>query len=250
MRVVLVLLISVLAAQGQIAFIGNAKASAASTSTATTASADTTGANLAVVVACGYASSSCTNGAGGMPMSDSKTNTWQRATPSPGYSAGNGNICIFYSELTSVGSGHTFSLQAGLGGSYPTVFAGWYSGAASSSSKDQHNGAGSSSGTTLQPGSVTPSTNGQLVVTGICDGASVHTRSVDTMDVTPWKDNANNNSFSTGAWSYQIQTTATAVNPTWTVGGSGVGRAAAIATFKAPGAAAGVRRRGVLVSGH
>jgi hypothetical protein len=222
------------------------KAQAATVNPATTGLGDTTGANLIVAIGLGYSVSACTTTGGGIAISDSKSNTWSFQQ---NYSTGNANICVFWTTPTSVGTNHTFTLATGLGGSYPSVFVAWFSGAASSNVKDQHSGATSSSGTTLQPGACSPTTDNQLLITGVADAASVSTRSVSPADVTPFRDNYNNNSFSTGAWSYQIQTTATSYNPTWTHGTSGLARAAVCFSFKAAAVAPTILPRRTVIMG-
>jgi hypothetical protein len=208
---------------GTIAFISNAKASAATNNPATTTGADTTGANLLVVVAVTYGSSAAS---GSATVTDSKSNTWTSLTD---YTNGNSHIAIWYAKNATVGASHTFTLTPHISGGYPTIFASWWSGANTTAPQDQANGAASATGTTLQPGSITPGTNNQLVITGISDndnGNKTVSAGFTRQDINQ------NNSFECGAWAYQIQTTATAVNPTWTEGTNNVARATAIVSFK------------------
>ncbi len=234
MRLFLLSLLLLSQANATIGFLGDAQASAATTNPATTASQDTTGAKFLVVVGVGYSAPVCLVSGGGIAVTDNKSNTWAYTA---NFTAGNGNVCVFYTTAANptVGTGHTFTLAAGIGGTYPTIFASWWSASLPVAIDGLHVGTSSSSGTTLQTGSKTPSQDGCLLITGLGDGASVMTRTIDspfTVEAT-----ANNNSFSTGAWAYSIQTTATAANPTWTVGTSGVGRGVQIVSFKEVSAA-------------
>ena len=113
-----------------------------------------------------------------------------------------------------------------------------FSGAAAASALDQQNGA-VGTGTSLATGSVTPSEDNELVVSGvsIADGSS-GTYAVDSGLTITDQILASAGNFEGGGLAYIIQTSAGAVNPTWSWTGS-VNSAAVIATFKA--AAAGGR---------
>lgn len=225
---------------GAYALLGAVKATNAASSTASTSGSpqDTSGASLLVAVTTGYSVAPC---GGGGTVSDSKSNTW---TSIQNYTNGNANVCIYYAENPTVGSGHTFQLTAGTGGNYPTIMVSWWGGARASLPKDQHAGANSATGTTLQPGSITPSEDNELIITAIGDAASPDGVSISS----GFTDGDSNRSGSTssGAWAYQIQTAATAVNPTWTDADSGLPRAATIVSFKAVAAASGAIRRRIV----
>lgn len=215
--------------------LGNNKASASSTSTATTSGADTSGANLLIAVVAMYSVTTAS-----ATLSDSKSNTW---THVGNYNSSFANIGIFYAKNPTVGTSHTASCNPN-GTGYPTIFFSWWSGANTTAPKDQHNGAASASGTTLQTGSITPTEDNELIITGIGDN--------DTGDKTisagyTRQDVQTNNSFSTGAWAYATQTTATATNPTWTEANT-VNRGVTICSFKAA-AASGKLFRPSLLSG-
>jgi hypothetical protein len=238
MRELILLLALCLPLPGAVALIGNTKASASGNSTATTPPVDTTGAHLLVAVAVTYSTVSC---GAGVTMSDSKNgSTW---TSAQNYAQGTANICIWYKANPAVGTGHTFSFAPHVSGGYPTLFVSYWSGAATTTPKDaSHSGAGSAAGTTLQPGSITPSEDNELLITAMAHNDTGNT--TVSVEFTR-QDTQTNNSYATGAWGYEIQTTATARNPTWTLTTSGVARVAALAAFKAAGAAppAAARRR-------
>lgn len=210
-----------------IATVANATASAAAGSTATTGAINTTGATLLVIVVDNYSQDSTT-----ATITDSKSNTWTALTNRAG---GTSNIAIMYAQNPTVGTGHTFSCT----GSYCTIFVSAWSGTLTSGVFDVQNGASCPSCSTLATGSVTPSQADSLIIAGFSDNDTT-ALSIDS-GFTKINEQRNN-SFETGADAYLIQTTASAVNPTWTASGA-VARAAAIAVFKPAGAAAAARRR-------
>lgn len=167
-------------------------------------------------------------------VSDSNGNTWNALTPQGSGSSGNSiRSQIFYayakgSVVLSLGSGHfvtvsgafsAFSFSAWSGTlTYPT------------NPFDSENGTTSGS-STLQPGSITPLLNNELVITGCGSQASSGADAISTgytiLDTLPLAGGSN---YDMGS-AYQIQTVATATNPTWTTSGSFPG--ATIACFKA-----------------
>lgn len=194
----------------------------------TTPSVTTTGASLLVI------GQSCFAGACTKP-SDSKSNVWTALTQQ---SAGSNNESIWYSSNPVVGSGHTFTGAASIDyGLCVMAFSGVDT---SANPFDQQNGASAGITTTIQPGSVTPTTDGQLLVTYYGVGASeVLTYTIDSGFTL-----TNQYSFIAGqrygqACAYFVQTTAAAINPTWAHGGSNqTNSAATIGSFKASAAAA------------
>jgi hypothetical protein len=196
---------------------------------ATSASFNSTGADLLVAVYAGYSSAVA-------PSNDSKGNTWTRAlnfydTVTPNYAS------IWYVVAPTVGSGHTLAVVGGT-----SYYAGWcvacFSGALQSSPLDANtvtNIAGS--GTTIQPGSVTPSANNELVICGIGARFSATAPSISGNGFTITDSMGNNGTYNWAtALAYVIQTSAAAVNPTWTL--SSAASTAGIVSFKA--AAGGV----------
>lgn len=197
------------------ALIANAAAESTNSITATTAAIDTTGANLIVLAV---------NRAVGVTPTDSKSNTWTSLT-----SRGTDPFTtIWYVFNPTVGTGHTFAVS--VGNSYPSIFVSAWSGAVTSPF-DAENGASSASASTLQPGSITPSENNELVITVVGSTVEGTTYSINGgFTITNQVDGADSLAYG-GAMAYLIQTTAAAANPTWTL--SGVRScSAAIACFK------------------
>lgn len=209
-----------------IAVVDHVCAASADGADVTTGSLNTTGASLVVMFVASYA-------AVAMPtISDSKGNTWTARTRyGPGAALSSSNF--FYAQNPTVGSGHTFTATGPGINDYPAICIIAFSGTATTSVYDVENGNNGSIGqSTIQPGSVTPSQNGEVVLTGVTstDTGTVSINSGFTIaDQTP---NAVGLNFG-GALAYKIQPTAAAVNPTWTLSGS-FDVSSSAATFKAP----------------
>jgi hypothetical protein len=195
----------------------------------TTDAIDTTGATLLVMVL------SAINAVGlGSTPTDSKGNTW---TPRTGYSSGgNGAVKTFYVENPIVGSGHTFTYSRAS--SFPVIMVLAFNGTVLTSVYDVENGAGQVGGTTLQTGSVTPSENNEVLIAGTGIEGTGRTATINS-SFTITDGIAGDGATRMGGYAaYLIQTTATAVNPTWTYSGAVTRVAANIATFKAAAVAA------------
>jgi hypothetical protein len=196
----------------------------------TTGAIDTTGATLLVAVVSDYYSSACAASL----VTDSKTNTW---TPRTNYSAGSSNICLQYVENPTVGSGHTFTAA---GTANVAVYA--FSGTLTASVLQTDTGA--ATGTQdVQPGSITPAADGYVLVSGAAGSGSPAAPTVNSGFSTP--DQMFANGIRLGA-AYLIQSTAAAINPTWsfdvpTNGGVVMG------AFKVPAAGGGSARKRVVV---
>lgn len=228
-----------------IAFVAGATAgSVGAIDDTTTGQIDTTGANLLVVVGTYY-------GLAGTPVStdinDSKANTWSVGTEYETVGANSG-IRIWYSVPTSVGSGHTFTFDADVArAQYVSITVAAFSGAAASPF-DQQNGNNGGGAATIQPGSVTPSENNCVVITGVVTGGSATIDSINGGFTISNTTQYSNGVHLGGSLAYLIQTTAAAANPTWTLSAS-ADCAAAIMSFKGPGGGGGATatsRRGVL----
>lgn len=183
-------------------------------STVTSAGIDTTGADLIVICAVHFGS--------GLSVSDSKGNTWTSLTSRTGT---NTRLSSFYVASPSVGGSHTFTFS-GTANLFPSLTVMAFSGAAASPF-DRESGA-SGSGTSAQPGSVTPSENNCLVVGGI--GVSGN-RTFSVSGLTLQHQIGNDGNHQAMAAGYTIQTTASALNPTWTISASD-NWASEVAVFK------------------
>jgi len=179
----------------------------------TTGAIDTTGALLLVA---------CVARVGAATLTDSKGNSWT-ALSLTSYGG------IYYSQPTSVGSGHTFSLAST--GTFPSVAVAAYAGTNTTSPFDQQSATGDTGGgTTASTGSVTPSENNELLVAFAGGGATLS--SIDASFTIRESVALVSSQHYACALADQIQTTITARNPTWTFSGATDGRAS-IATFRA-----------------
>lgn len=183
---------------------------------------DSTGATLLVCVMGWF------NGGGTPTLSDSKGNTWSHLTAT--VASNNYAVRISYAENpTSVGTSHTVSASGT--GIYPFLgFSAW-SGAATSGVFDVQNGSAITPATSGAFGSVTPSANDSLYITGMCNQSSTHTVGTVTL---LGQVNDTGGTFVGGGHAYEIQTTATARNPPWSWSSS-VATAGRSAVFKVSG---------------
>lgn len=207
------------------ALISNAAAATSdSVLPATTTGIDTTGANLIVIITAHYHET----GRGPVTVSDSKGNTWTALTT---YVAGDPGCKVqpFYSASPTVGTGHTFTASTAAGATYHVIAVAAFSGA-HATPYDTINGASSAGATSLAAGSITPSQDNCLVICGMgyedSTAASVDSGMSATNTIAS---TANNEGC---GLAYKIQTTAAAINPTWSWTNS-VACASAVFSFKA-----------------
>ncbi len=166
---------------------------------------------------------------GSITISDSKSNSW-----TAGQTAANGpsSLRLYYSVPTSVGTGHTFTIAGSP--IYAAISVQAWAGAHATPYDQINNGAGDPV-SSIQPGSVTPSDNGQLLITCMQNSG-------DTSD----SGRTLNSSFTVAgqkglvgsvsypvASGYYVQPTAAAINPTWSWSSGATQAVALIATFKA-----------------
>jgi hypothetical protein len=174
---------------------------------ATTASIDTS--------SCGFATVEVQfqGASGSMVVSDSKGNSWSLAKHFDDGS--NRSIEIWYSNLTSVGSGHT--VTATISGGFPSV--NWTAFlSAGGATLGNTNGATNASAGSLATGSVTPSAdNAVIVAAGRVSGGGNTVNSINSSFQLPSTNGNDANNVSSGI-AYFIQLTAAAKNPTFSFG--------------------------------
>jgi hypothetical protein len=172
-----------------------ALANAASSSTA---DRDTTGADLVVITVTDY------SGQSPAVIGDNKGN----GSPTALTSRVQGTVrqTLYYYTAPTVGAGHHWTVDGT--NSFVAIAVAYFSGAATSLPKDQDSGAVTTS-STAQPGSIAPSEDDELIVCGVgSDGGSTTPDGAFTET-----DDVFYSPFFNAELSYQIQTTATAVNP-------------------------------------
>lgn len=205
-----------------IAFVSGVSAGSTGGNTVTTGSMDTTGGNILIQGAAWYYGVTADT-----VVSDSDGDTWSSANK---YLDGATVAAarIWYSYPALFGSGKTFTQAASA--SFPTATALCFSGVKASAPLDQQAGTGANNGSSLQPGSITPSEDNCLIIATLTTngGSGVAIDSGFTLVGTAYQ----GGNHEAGYVAYKIQTTATAVNPTWTWTG-GAENAGGIASFKA-----------------
>jgi len=187
----------------------------------TTGAINTNGANLLIVVISDF------GGASQSTLSDSESNTWNELTLLNFNS--NARCTIYYAYNPNVGASHTFTYDVQT--NFPTIMALAFSDADTAAPFDVENGAGVT-GTSLQPGSVTPSENDELLICGLTTANEEgSTPSIDSSFIEELGIIFGTGVNLGGFTGYKIQTTAGAENPTWSWTTS-VDAASVIATFK------------------
>ena len=200
----------------------------------TTGPITTTGANLLVVSVAWYVGTSAD-----VAVSDAHSNTWTALTKQ---ATAQSAQRLFYAKNAVVGSGHTVTVTNFAFGSplsVTTFFA--FSGADTTAPFDVENGATANFGTSLATGSVTPAANGSLIVSGWTGMNGTSNPTVDSGLTLTTAQNPIGGTCLAGAAAYLIQSTAAAINPTWSWTGSDT-VADAVAVFKSATAGAAVAR--------
>ncbi len=198
---------------GGFALLSHISAGSPDGNTFSTGNISTLGADFLVAVFTGF------GGAGAGVLSDSQMNSWNLLTE---INSGGSRIVIAYVASPSTSGTHHFTLT---GTAYGSLCVAAFSGAAASPF-DQENGA-----TAVQPGSVTPSQNNELIIAGYSQSTNATPVSVDSgFTITDQELSAGGTRLS-AALAYLIQTTASAKNPTWS--GATLFPVSVIATFKA-----------------
>lgn len=166
--------------------------------TVTTTAIDTTGATLIVIVA--------STGSNNLFLpTDTGTNRWIYIS-----AANSVGSSVYYVINPTTSATHTFTLTA----SFPSLAILVFTGDGAGPEKVTNNTVTS---TTTTPGSITPSKNGALLITGFCAGSAL----TETINASfTISDQAGGTTGQRVAAGYLIQTTAGAANPTWTASGS------------------------------
>ena len=203
----------------------------------TSAGINTTGASLLVAGVSSYTAIGTAN------PTDSKGNTWTGLTDR---AVVDSRCRLFYVGNPTVGTSHTFTISTAQ--TYAALSVCSFSGVVTTSPFDVENGGTSTGATSLATGSVTPSENDEVVV------ASLGLRNLLSVGDTATIDSGFTQETALagvaaqclgGAIAYKVQTTAAAVNPTFSWSNS-YQAAAAIGTFKV---AAGGTTRGMPFAG-
>jgi hypothetical protein len=189
----------------------------------TTREINTTGATLLVM------SLSVLGSGSSRTVSDNKGNTWVQITQQVN---GNNNVTLYYVQNPTVGTGHTFSGA----GTWPTIIVQAFAGTDTTAAVDQFNHATNGAALTVQPGSITPTANGEVLVTAaVCGNAQIEGNDAitDSFVITDVFYYVSSVAVDV-VMAYRVQPTAAAINPTWTLssGTNCANTSAVIASFK------------------
>lgn len=171
----------------------------------TTTGIDTTGSNFIIVsVNLGNATSTGT-------LTDSNSNTWNALTQYTG-SFSDRYIQFFYAKSATVGASHTFSISGTS--NFPSLGIAAFSGVDTSTPFDVENGNANGFNNSVQTGNVTPAGANELIFTSLNhDNSDTPTiNSSQTILDTLAGGGFGHQGHLTA---YEIQTTGTARNPTW-----------------------------------
>lgn len=217
--------------------VGGTCASGCSVTSATTGSMNTTGANFIVVGVAYYDNFPQT-------VTDNQSNTYTALTAYG--AAANAFSQLFYTCNPVTSASHTFT-TTGSSASFQAIYAAAFKNVQCPGPFDVGNGAGPiGSGTTFQPGSITPSLNGELIVTPLSNFETSGTDSINS-SFTLLSQQLDVSSTNIGLdFAYLIQSTAAAINPTWT---SAAPASLTIASFKATVASSGGGGGSLLLTG-
>ncbi len=203
---------------------------------ATSSSIDTTGATLLVMGLAGFQIV-----ANSYTISDSKGNTWTPLTAKDTGAAHEARTQLFYVANPTVGTGHTFDwAYAGYGNATAAVIA--FSDCLTVSPFDQQNGFGTNSEvSTVQPGSITPTEDNEVVVVmgGFPNDMNSGSGSINGGFTIAHQREFGGSNCVGGLMAYLIQTTAAAANPTITAPTGTDPMSAVIASFKSAGGGGG-----------
>lgn len=175
----------------------------------TTAGVNTTGATTIFLAVAALSTASAA-----VAVSDSKSNKYYLLS-TQAIAGSNGQIQIYFCNNPTVGSGHTFTVSGTS--IFASICAAVFSGGFSAYEKIS--GATATSVQTIQPGSITPSANGELLITALGEGTGATgstSNSIDSSFTITDQIHYSTGSYFGASLAYLVQATAAAVNPTWT----------------------------------
>ncbi len=199
---------------GTWAYVSHMFGNSSDHNTVTTSTGSCSGSNVIVAVVTMFGADAGTSSI----ISNTSTSVWHVAVDNTTSDA----VAIWYTDAKALSGSETVTVT--LTGSFPSIYAQCYSGGPSSGALDQTN-TGIDVAGTCQVGSITPSQANTLVVVGF-SGAPVSPVVSAPYTVT---DTTNGGAAEGGGAAYNIQTSATATNPSVTAGNPGD---CAIASFK------------------
>ena len=190
-----------------ISIISHTAKFSANTNNVTTNAISTIGANFLILTLAYYTTAPT--------FSDSAGNTWTTVRTDTQATNDHLKTYICYSPITS--ASHTFTASAS--GTYPSIAISAWSGVLSSG-LDKQSGAGSNSASSIQPGSITPTVNKELLICVFgSNNAATSSQTINSPFTSLDAFGPQPNALGVGM-AYYIQPTAGAINPTWSFGGN------------------------------
>jgi len=194
----------------------------------TTTAIDTTGASLLVISTSFWTG----GGATSTTVSDSKSNTWIPVWTQPGQPGGDMVQQFFYCFTPTVGTGHTFTVTSLSASGYPSIFVFAFSGMTGGAYQTRSGAGNFGQASPLATGSVTPSVNGALLLSGFAPNIGTITGLALTPTGFTLKNLAGVGGVNfPGTTAYTVQATAAAINPTWAWTHGAVSTAASTVVF-------------------
>lgn len=173
-------------------------------SSVTTSAIDTTGADIIIVSRADYSNAD-------VGLNDSASNTWVKLIDyQPATSLV--YIAVYMAVAPITSASHTFTTPIDGNGTFPSIAVAAFTGTKNTAANDQSATASTAAASTLQPGSITPS-SGSALVYGVASSASTSTT---ITGLTLLDDVAYSGSVHVSiTHGYIIQNAAAAINPTF-----------------------------------
>lgn len=207
----------------------------ADTATAPSSAVDTTGSKLFIAAVINY-SAGASSQLDASNITDTGGNTW---TPLTIYSSGGDpRIRLYYVINPTTNASHTFRFDPSVFNNYPSIYVLCFS-ADGTVTYDSENGAGLLTNvTSAAAGSIIPAADNELLITFVGLTTASTNPTIDSSYTLDNYINGGSGQYTIGA-AYQIQTTATTRNPTWSwttnCNGYSIGHAAFKNTVTATG---------------
>ena len=151
--------------------------------------------------------------AGTPTVSDSKGNTWVQCSIGSGVYVA--SAVMFYCKNPTVGSGHTFTVTDASSPSYCCAHVATFNNVDTASPFDVQSSVSDGPGTSGQPGSITPTQNGELLYTLLGPADTIVSPSINSsFTLLDFVDIASGTNFGLAS-AYRVQAVAAAINPTW-----------------------------------
>jgi hypothetical protein len=195
----------------------------------TTPPIDTTGSDLIVADVTFFANPPGAGCSTPNVFGDSKGNTWSTAKTVQNNGTSDGQLNLLYVQAPTVGSGHTFNFNKEC---FSSIYVLAFSGSVTSPLDVTNSGSNASTETSQASGSILPTQNGDLIITGLMGSGLVSGISVDSsiIQANAAGGGTPNENYTTGL-GYFAQSTAATINPTWSWT-TARSAAAAVASFK------------------